>query len=80
MSYPTKQFEGLVLESNLIHKGNKVREGMMKNVELKTDSNDNVKIDKAKSTNKVDGPVAAVMALGQMLIDTAIQTENYFVA
>ncbi len=80
MSYPTKQFEGLVLESNLIHKGNKVMEWMMKNVELKTDSNDNVKIDKAKSTNKVDGPVAAVMALGQMLIDTAIQTENYFVA
>ena len=79
MSYPTKQFEAHVLSNELTHTGNPVMEWMLRNVELRTDMNDNVKIDKGKSTNKVDGPVAAVMAMGQYLIDTSSQTEKYFV-
>lgn len=79
MSYPTKQFEAHVLGCEILHSGNSVMKWMLKNVELQTDSNDNIKINKAKSTNKVDGPVAAVMAMGQYLIDTSMVGETYFV-
>jgi phage terminase large subunit-like protein len=79
MSYPTKQLEASILSGEVVHKGNPIMEWMMRNVELRTDTNDNVKICKQKSTNKVDGPVAAVMAMGQHLIDTAMQEETYFV-
>ena len=37
------------------------------NIMLTRDPADNVKIDKAKSTDKVDGPVSLVMALAGLL-------------
>jgi phage terminase large subunit-like protein len=64
MSFPTKEFEKKILESKLVHNGNPCMAWMLRNVQLSTDSNDNVKIDKKKSTEKVDGPVSTIMALG----------------
>jgi phage terminase large subunit-like protein len=55
MSQPTKEFEGLVLGGNI---GG--------NVEISVDPADNIKMDKKKSREKIDGMVAAVMALGCM--------------
>jgi phage terminase large subunit-like protein len=40
---------------------------MLGNVMLKRDPADNIKIDKSKSGDKVDGPVSIVMALGTYL-------------
>jgi phage terminase large subunit-like protein len=71
MSFPTKEFERDVLQGNLAHDGNPIMSWMLRNVELSFDTNDNVKIDKKKSTQKVDGPVAAVMAKGVNIVDNA---------
>jgi phage terminase large subunit-like protein len=78
MSYPTKEFEKMVMGKQLKHDGSPVMAWMMKNVALMTDSNDNIKIDKKKSHEKVDGPVSAVMALGQCIKDKANEEQYYF--
>jgi phage terminase large subunit-like protein len=80
MSYPTKEFEKDILSNDSRHDGNPCMQWMIKNVALITDGNDNIKIDKKKSNEKVDGPVSAVMAKGQHLIDCAEPEEEYFFA
>ncbi len=62
MSAPTKEIEKMFLSNEITHDGNPVMEWMMTNVMLRFDPAGNIKIDKAKSTEKVDGPVAMVMA------------------
>lgn len=69
MSQPTKEFERMVLKGELKHDGNPVCRWMMGNVLLKTDPAMNVKIDKSKSGDKVDGPVSKVMAVGTWMDD-----------
>ena len=68
MSAPTKELEKLFLSSGLTHDANPVMEWMLSNVLLRFDPAGNIKIDKAKSTEKVDGPVAAVMAYAQIML------------
>ena len=68
----------MVMGKQLKHDGSPVMAWMMKNVALMTDSNDNIKIDKKKSHEKVDGPVSAVMALGQCIKDKANEEQYYF--
>ena len=63
MSQPTKELEVLVMSRKIAHGGNPVLRWMMGNVELQIDPADNIKIDKGKSRQKVDGAVATVMAL-----------------
>lgn len=67
MSAPTKAFHKLILEGNLIDDGNSLMTWMMANVAIKKDEHLNIKIDKLKSNEKVDGPVSAVMALGEFM-------------
>lgn len=64
MSEPTKQLEKLVYGQKINHMGNPVMRWMMSNVELRTDPAGNIKIDKGRAENKVDGIVALVMAIG----------------
>jgi phage terminase large subunit-like protein len=40
---------------------------MMSNVKLRMDPSGNIKPDKEKSGDKIDGVVAAVMSIGEML-------------
>jgi phage terminase large subunit-like protein len=75
MSAPTKEFERLVKGKGISHDGNPVTRWMLGNIMLKRDPADNVKIDKAKSGDKVDGPVSIVMALGTYLQEA--QKENH---
>ena len=65
MNEPTKRLERLVLEGALRHGGNKVLRWMASNVSVRTDPAGNIKIDKQRSTEKVDGMVALVMAMGR---------------
>ena len=51
--------------------GNTVLRWMMDNIYVKTDPAGNIKPDKEKSTDRIDGAVALVMAL-----DRAIRNEN----
>jgi len=64
MSMPTKEFEKQILSREINHQGNPVLRWMMGNVQLKTDPAGNIKVDKGSSFEKVDGVVAAIMALG----------------
>ena len=51
----------------MCHGGDPVLRWMMGNVVLKIDPSGNIKPDKANSGDKIDGAVAAVMALGEYL-------------
>ena len=73
MSPPTKELMKLTLEQSLAHGGHPVLRWMMDNIFIRTDPAGNIKPDKEKSTEKIDGAVATIMAL-----DRAIRggTEN----
>ena len=67
MGPPTKEFEKLIMSKRINHGGNPVMRWMMGNIEIYRDANDNLKINKSKSAEKVDGPVALVIAIGQQM-------------
>ena len=71
MSSPTKELMNLVLSKQLKHNGHPVLAWNMDNVCVRVDPAGNIKMDKAKSTEKIDGAVATVMAL-----DRAIRNEG----
>jgi phage terminase large subunit-like protein len=63
MSPPTKELERLVLSCLLAHGGNPALAWMAANVVIRTDPAGNIKPDKEKSIEKIDGIVAVIMAL-----------------
>ena len=67
MSPPTKELMRLVLERRINHGGHPVLRWNMDNAFVRTDPAGNLKIDKEKSTEKVDGAVALVMALDRAM-------------
>ncbi len=67
MSPPTKELMRIVLEHNLCHGGHPVLRWNMDNAFVRTDPAGNLKLDKEKSTEKVDGAVALVMALDRAM-------------
>ena len=71
MSPPTKELMKLVMEKRLAHGGQPVLAWMMDNIYIKTDPAGNIKPDKEKSTERIDGAVALIMAL-----DRAIRNES----
>jgi phage terminase large subunit-like protein len=78
MSAPTKEFERLIMGEKVIHNGNPVMSWMMGNVQIFRDANDNKNIHRGKSTDKVDGPIASVNALG--IHNIMPQEDTYWVA
>ena len=76
MSAPTKQIEVLSLQGKLNHDKNEVLNWMCSNVVLRRDPSDNIKIDKDKSTEKVDGMVSLAMALGVAIKDIEEKPEE----
>lgn len=71
MSPPTKELMKLVLEQKIAHGGHPVLRWNMDNIFIRTDPAGNIKADKEKSTEKIDGAVATIMAL-----DRAIRCGN----
>ena len=71
MPPPTKELMKLTLEEKLAHGGNPILRWMMDNIYIRTDPAGNIKADKEKSTEKIDGAVATIMAL-----DRAIRCGN----
>ncbi|MBQ7540852.1 MAG: terminase large subunit, partial [Clostridia bacterium] len=67
MSPPTKEMMKLALEERIAHGGNPVLRWMMDNISVRTDPAGNVKPDKEKSTERIDGAVAAIMALDRAI-------------
>ncbi len=73
MSPPTKEMMKLTLEKRLAHGGHPVLRWCMDNVFVRQDPAGNIKMDKEKSTEKIDVAVATVMAL-----DRAIRNEKSY--
>ncbi|MGE5390895.1 MAG: terminase large subunit [Deltaproteobacteria bacterium] len=71
MSPSSKELMKLTMEKRIAHGGNPVLRWMMDNIYVKTDPAGNIKPDKEKSTERIDGAVALIMAL-----DRAIRNEN----
>jgi phage terminase large subunit-like protein len=71
MSAPTKEFKSMVYKRQFAHGGNPVLRWMISNVEIKRDPAGNVKPDKEKSADRIDGVVSSIMALGEYLADNA---------
>lgn len=67
MSPPTKELMKLTLEEKLAHSGHPVLRWMMDNISVRTDPVGNIKPDKEKSSEKIDGAVATIMALDRAL-------------
>lgn len=63
MSPPSKEFERLILEGKIVHGGNPVTRWMIDNVVVRIDPAGNIRPDKERSHEKIDGVVAAIMAL-----------------
>lgn len=71
MSPPTKELMKLVLEGKLAHGGHPVLRLMMDNIFIRSDPAGNIKADKEKSIEKIDGAIATIMGL-----DRAIRCGN----
>lgn len=67
MSPPTKELMRLTLDRKLAHGGHPVLRWMMDNIFIRTDPAGNIKPDKEKSTEKIDGAVATIMALDRAI-------------
>jgi len=67
MSAPTRQIEKMILSGELNHGGNEVLRWMCGNVTLRIDPAGNIKMDKGKSQEKIDGMVALAMAIGEWM-------------
>jgi phage terminase large subunit-like protein len=68
MTSPAKELEKLVVSGRLRHGGHPVLRWMASNVAVEMDAAGNLKPSKKKSTERIDGITAAVMALGRALL------------
>ena len=74
-----KELMKLTLEERIAHGGHKVLRWMMDNVYVRQDTAGNIKMDKEKSTEKIDAAVATVMALDRAIRNQAAR-EVYMMA
>lgn len=64
MNEPAKAFERMIVSTELRHYRNPCLRWMVSNVSASSDPAGNIKPDKAKSTGRIDGVVAAIMGIG----------------
>jgi phage terminase large subunit-like protein len=69
MSPPTKEFQKLIMSQKIRHNANPVMRWMFDNIAIRTDPAENVKMDKSRSTERIDGMVATVMGLGRAIVN-----------
>jgi phage terminase large subunit-like protein len=77
MAGPTRELEKLIVGRQLAHAGYPVLRWMVSNVSVKQDPAGNMKPDKAKSTDRIDGIVALTMALGRAQVQPPKRTNIY---
>lgn len=71
MNMPCRTVEELILQRRLKHGDNPVFTWQISNVAVVRDGNENMKIVKDKSGDRVDGVVAGAMAIGRLLVAPA---------
>ncbi len=67
MSPPTKELMKLTLEKRIAHGGHPVLRWNVDNICIRQDPAGNIKADKARSTEKIDGAIATIMALDRAI-------------
>lgn len=67
LSEPSKDLEARVVAKKVRHAGNPILRYCISNAVVSTDSAGNIKPDKAKASGRIDGVVAAVMALSRVI-------------
>lgn len=67
MSPPSKELYKLLMEGKMNHGGHPVLKWMAQNVVMRQDPAGNIKPDKEKSVEKIDGIVATIMALDRCI-------------
>ena len=77
LSAPTKELEKLLLARVLAHGGHPVMRWMASNVAVETDAAGNVKPSKKRSSEKIDGIVMLIMALGRALVSPGPKMSVY---
>ncbi len=77
MTFPTKTLEELILNKKLQNGGDPVFKWMMLNTVIRSDGQGNIKPDKEKSKDKIDGVISAAMAVGRLVIAPAPQNFIY---
>jgi phage terminase large subunit-like protein len=77
LSAPTKEFEKLVLSGKIRHGGNAVLKWMMTNVSISTDPAGNQRPDRSKSTEKIDGVIATLLALSRAIVRETPKEPSY---
>jgi len=77
MNEPSKELERMVISGQFTHYNDPVTRWMASNVAIHTDPAGNIKPDKQKSGEKIDGIVALVMALGRAITLGAGQPSVY---
>ena len=78
MSPASNELMRLVLSGNFAHDGNPVLRWMMDNIFIRTDPAGNIKPDKQKSTEKIDGVIATIMALDRAIKNDGGITESVY--
>lgn len=72
-----KQMDGLIRARKYRHNGDPVFTWMLSNVVAKADAKDNVYPRKDRVENKIDGPVAHMMALARWMVGTESQSSPW---
>lgn len=75
---PTKEFERLLLSGKLRVGKNPILKWMLSGCVPIFDTNENVRLDKAKSTKRIDGIIASIMALAGTLSEEKETTKSKY--
>lgn len=78
MSPPTKELMKLTLERKIAHGGHPVLRWMVDNIFIRRDPAGNIKADKEKSSEKIDGVIATIMALDRAIRNGNINEESVY--
>ena len=72
-----EDLERLTAIGQIAHGGNPVARWMLGNVEVERDAAGNIKPSRKRKENKIDGIVAAIMALGEAIAKTPVGNQSY---
>lgn len=79
LSEPLKELQALVYSRRLVHDGNPITAWMASNVVVEPDRNENIFPRKERPENKIDGVVAAIIALNRAMATVKEPDINAFI-
>lgn len=80
LSEPLKELQALIYDGRLIHDGNEITTWMASNVVVEPDRNENIFPRKERAENKIDGVVAAIMALNRAMANRGADISDFLSA